>query len=351
MNENISVSTGNETVDKVTKLDISGNVTPAIWRYMIVNEKGRPNHIAIDILADIVYWYKACEERNDNGCFIGYKKKFRDNDYLQRSYEQIVENMNISKNQARDAVVFLEELGVIKRIFRTIDTPNGRINNVMFIALNADVLEKLTYPQGAANNTVVQNEINVLSEPEGNTNITLSEENTVCVEAPQEAPCKFVYPSMEISREVSGNTHTPIGKITEINTYITTENKTDITTTRMDDHFFTSSVKQYAEKVFDGLNLTDDEIKKVLIAADYVVGRCEQAVNLLKKQSMPINNVVGWLIAAIKNDYIVKPYVSNDTANISDGAHKSRNMSCGMFGRYQQRDIDFDELTKKVFAN
>ena len=352
MNENISVSTGNETVDRVTKLDISGNVTPAIWRYTIVNEKGRPNHIAIDILADIVYWYKACEERGDNGCFVGYKKKFKDDDYLQRSYEQIVESMNISKNQARDAVVFLEELGVIKRIFRTIDTPNGRINNVMYIALNAEVLEKLTFPKEVADSSSAPNEVYDFSNTVDTEKTSSFEDKDTYFEIAPEPICKSTDSSMEISREVSGKVNIPVEKYAETNTYITTENTPDTTTTyKKYCYKLTPLTTQYAHSVFDGLNLTDDEIEKVMNAADYVVGRCEQAVNLLKKQSTPINNVVGWLIAAIKNGYMIKSYDNYGAGNNSHVENMTKHVTCGSFGNYKQRDIDFDALAKKVFAN
>lgn len=45
------------------------------------------------------------------------KKKFRD-DYLQRSYDQMVDTFGLSKKQATEAVKALEKMGIIKRIFK-----------------------------------------------------------------------------------------------------------------------------------------------------------------------------------------------------------------------------------------
>lgn len=113
-------STGNEIVDENAKLNISGNIIPQVWYRTIIRESGKPNLTAIIILADIVYWYKPTEIRDEGtGQVIGVRKKFK-SDLLQRSYQQISEQFGISKKEATNAVVFLEKLGVVKRVFRTI---------------------------------------------------------------------------------------------------------------------------------------------------------------------------------------------------------------------------------------
>ena len=55
--------------------------------------------------------------------------------------------LNITKTQARNHVIMLEELGVIERVFKTIPTACGPVPNCMYIKLNPDVLEKLTFPE------------------------------------------------------------------------------------------------------------------------------------------------------------------------------------------------------------
>ena len=59
-------STGNAIVDENAKLNISGNVIPQMWYRTIIRESGKPNLTAIIILADIVYWYKPTELRDEN---------------------------------------------------------------------------------------------------------------------------------------------------------------------------------------------------------------------------------------------------------------------------------------------
>ena len=71
-------STGNTIVDENAKLNISGNVIPQSWYRTIVRDSGKPNLTAIIILADIVYWYKPTEIRDEGtGQVIAVKKKFK----------------------------------------------------------------------------------------------------------------------------------------------------------------------------------------------------------------------------------------------------------------------------------
>ena len=115
MNMMIQTRTGNPIVDAVATLNITGNVIPEAWYHTIVNEKGKVNCLAIHILADIVYWYRPTENRDETTLSVTYTKKFHDDDYLQRSYEQLMDKFNISRKQAYDAIVMLESLGVIRR--------------------------------------------------------------------------------------------------------------------------------------------------------------------------------------------------------------------------------------------
>ena len=146
MNHTIAIKTGNPIVDEIATLNISGNVIPEAWYHTITNGNGKVNCLAIHILADIVYWYRPTEHRDETTLSVTYTKKFHDDDYLQRSYDQLMQKFNISKKQAYDAVVALEKLGVIKRHFKTIYTSNIPLANVMFIELIPEVLKSLTFP-------------------------------------------------------------------------------------------------------------------------------------------------------------------------------------------------------------
>ncbi|MGB4611003.1 MAG: DUF6017 domain-containing protein [Saccharofermentanales bacterium] len=140
-------STGNKTVDKMIRTELSGNVIPHTWFRTLVKDNGKPHLNAMVLLSDIVYWYRPTETIDEKtNAFIGYAKKFK-GDILQRSYQQIEEKFGLSKNQARDAIVFLEDKGVIKRVFRTITVQELKLSNVMFIDLNFEKLMEITFPE------------------------------------------------------------------------------------------------------------------------------------------------------------------------------------------------------------
>lgn len=139
--------TGSPTVDRMSRLQISGNVIPIAWYKTIRKATGKPNLNAIIILADIVYWYRPVEIRDEaTGQLSGLKKRFHA-DLLQRSYQQIADQFGITKRDATNAVVELEKLGVVTRVFRTIKAGGQLIPNVLFLDLDVDVLEELTYPE------------------------------------------------------------------------------------------------------------------------------------------------------------------------------------------------------------
>lgn len=140
-------STGNQTVDQLGKLEITGNVIPSAWYRTICRETGKPYLNAIVILSDIVYWYRPMEIRDEgSGRTIGYRKRFK-SDLLQRSYQQIADQFGITKRDATNAVIALEKLGVVKRVFRTMELNGQTVPNVLFLALDAGVLEHLTFPE------------------------------------------------------------------------------------------------------------------------------------------------------------------------------------------------------------
>lgn len=148
-----TISSGNPIVDAVGKLNITGNIIPEAWYSTVKNSKGKTSPLAILILADIVYWYRPTEIRDESTQEVKFTKKFHDRDYLQRSYNQITEKFGISSKQARDALIVLEQLNVIKRHFRTITTKSGlKLSNVMFLELFPDALKKLTFPNTDAIN-------------------------------------------------------------------------------------------------------------------------------------------------------------------------------------------------------
>ena len=138
-------NTGSVVVDEVAKMNIRGNVIPQTWYKTITRPSGKPYLAAIVILSDVVYWYRPAEVRDEaTGAVIGYKKRFGA-DLLQRSYGQLSEQFGISKKEATTAVAYLEQMGVLKRHFRTIVAGCTRMNNVLFIELVPKRLAEITF--------------------------------------------------------------------------------------------------------------------------------------------------------------------------------------------------------------
>ena len=143
--------TGSETVNRMCRLQFTGNVIPSTWYHTIKKETGKPNLNAIIILADIVYWYRPVEIRDEaTGQLCGFKKKFQA-DILQRNYQQLADQFGITKRDAVNAIVELEKLGVVTRVFRTVNIKGQLYSNVMFLNLDVDVLIQLTYPETLEN--------------------------------------------------------------------------------------------------------------------------------------------------------------------------------------------------------
>ena len=142
-------TTGVQACDQLREVAFTGNVIPQNWYRVFVKsdlKHPKPHLLAINILADIVYWYRPREIRDEGtGQVIGYQKKFRD-DMLQRSYAQISEQFGCSAGQAKDAIVFLEQMGVVRREFRTLQSNGMVYANVLYLALDVQRLKELTYP-------------------------------------------------------------------------------------------------------------------------------------------------------------------------------------------------------------
>lgn len=177
--------TGNEIVDAVGQMSISGNVIPQQWFRTIIRDNGKPNLTAIVILSDIVYWYRPTERRDEQtGRTVAVEKRFK-SDLLQRSYAQISEQFGITKREATAAVTALENLGIIRRHFRTIEIGGVRMSNVLFIELIPEGLYAATYDDTARNEIAVTSERERVSRsnvkpltPKRETNTEITTETT-----------------------------------------------------------------------------------------------------------------------------------------------------------------------------
>jgi len=141
-----ALTSGNNMVDAMAEINITGNVIPQEWYKQVVRKNGKPHLLAITILGDIVYWYRPTEIRDEaTGLTTGWKKKFRD-DLLQKSYKAYSNLYGESKDSVKAAFDVLEDLGIIKRYFRDIVHSDGtESNNVMYIELFTDRVRDITF--------------------------------------------------------------------------------------------------------------------------------------------------------------------------------------------------------------
>ena len=139
--------TGHSTVDAIATLHFQGNIIPHTWYQHIgyATKRGHTtDHLACAILADIVYWYRPSEVRDEtSGHLIGYRKKFAD-DKLQRSPEAFAALLNCTPKVVRESLRLLEKLELIDIELRSVTTAFGVIPKTMFIGLNAERVLAIT---------------------------------------------------------------------------------------------------------------------------------------------------------------------------------------------------------------
>lgn len=173
--------TATDTVIALSKMNITGNVIPLQWLKNITNGSGKSDLTAIMILSDIVYWYRPKVIRDEfTGNVIRYEKRFAA-DLLQRSYKALGDLFGITKRQARDACHRLQDKGLITLHFRTVEFGIGNLaNNVLFIELHADALEKVTYefiPVTEKEDPLLRKNV-IAHTQKGNTNTETTTETT-----------------------------------------------------------------------------------------------------------------------------------------------------------------------------
>lgn len=78
--------------------------------------------------------------------------------------------------------------------------------------------------------------------------------------------------------------------------------------TDMKDGITTNDVVVTANEIFKEFNLPPKSIRAILNASNNNIDKCLKALKLLKQQTKPINNIAGWLIDAIKEDYQLSRY-------------------------------------------
>ncbi|GGR16536.1 hypothetical protein [Deinococcus ruber] len=120
----------------IGQLNISGNVTPHVWylRTEFRTDAGRPNRNMITAVADILYWYRPQEVRDEEqgGIFVGYARKFQ-RDMLQYDYERRGEVFGMSKREMQEACTAAAKRGLIRIEYRTEKYRGTLLHNIVYI--------------------------------------------------------------------------------------------------------------------------------------------------------------------------------------------------------------------------
>lgn len=286
-------SSGNIIVDQVGQMGITGNVVNPNWNYYVTNESGKTNYLAVQILAEIVYWYRPSIKENKTTGIPEFEKKFKHEKYLQRSYYQLEENYNCSKKQAQDALKILFRIGVV--IQHLTDGIHG--GNVMYLELVPDVLRKISTDvteKRSHRNTVSKNvpsnkiDITPLQKyDEVDTNLLLPNDENVTT-----------YSDINIENKEENNTETTtVTKSTPARNVHTPT--TDLYTVDCGcDHLF-----ELTKELFIKYNLNDKDISDIINVAQSDFNKITKAHKVLVNYKKPIKSVMGFLRNAIINNW------------------------------------------------
>jgi DNA-binding transcriptional ArsR family regulator len=135
-----------QTVAAIGRLGFTGNVTPKIWYKQISLPSGRPDHKAITLLSEILYWYRPTEIRDEHtGQVVGHRKKFSD-DKLQRSYQSFSDDFGMTKREVQDSLKRLRDAGLITLELRSKTVGGNYIANLLYIEPVAFEIDRITFP-------------------------------------------------------------------------------------------------------------------------------------------------------------------------------------------------------------
>ena len=132
---------------EISKINFSGNIIPKSWFKSIKFPSGKADLLAINILAEVVYWYRleqVCDEAT--GKAVGYKQRFKA-DKLQRSYQSFADMFGVSKRQIKAAIDRLKNQEFLKTEFRTVHSGNAIMTNVLFLEPVPKNVLNITHPQ------------------------------------------------------------------------------------------------------------------------------------------------------------------------------------------------------------
>jgi predicted transcriptional regulator len=107
---------------KINNLDYV-NIVPNVWYYKVLNDSGKPDHVGITILSELVKLHQ--------------NSKYRILEF-QITYAEFSAKFNYSKRQLYSAMTRLEEGKLIKRSHRPLEIAGHNVGNFLYITLNVE---------------------------------------------------------------------------------------------------------------------------------------------------------------------------------------------------------------------
>lgn len=112
-----------------------------------------PYWLALHLLSKIVYWYIPSQEvYPDNPNVVVCAKRFgkgRPQDYLKASYKDLARWTHESYDANKRAIIYLENEGLIRRVFRNTSDGDKGIKKEMYIDIFPERILAITYPDKA----------------------------------------------------------------------------------------------------------------------------------------------------------------------------------------------------------
>lgn len=121
-----------------------GNVIPHLWYRIIIKSCGKPDAVSISILSDLARLYS--RSRGNNREF-------------QLSYSELSARFNYSPRQLYNAIVSLENRGLVRRRCDTIEVKGRSLGNFLYLTLNVEALFEIHVANGGNSEVIKENPI------------------------------------------------------------------------------------------------------------------------------------------------------------------------------------------------
>lgn len=131
----------------MSSLHLEGNIICPSWYTAIkCGTLQKTDLVAIQILADILYWYRPTIIRDEvSGEIIEVRQKFK-YDKLQKTYQQYSDLLGVTKERIKESIDNLIALNLVSREFRNIVTSSRlHLTNVMFLEPILESVKKITF--------------------------------------------------------------------------------------------------------------------------------------------------------------------------------------------------------------